>query len=263
MSQCSGSDAPISKGEKLNKGQCPRNDVERNSMKDKPYASAVGSLMYAQVCTRPDIAFAVGVLGRFQSNVGLAHWTAAKKVMHCLQRTKDFKLVFNRSENLEVVGYSDSDYSGCTDDMKFTSGYIFLMGGGPISWKSVKQTIIASSTMQAEFVALFEATKQVVWLRNFISELKVVDSISRPLRVWCDNTSAVCFSKNNKKTSSSKHIEIKYLLVKEKVCSKEVEVEHISMEKMVVDPLTKDLAVGVFKRHVSSMGIVDSFDVFG
>ncbi|XP_043714493.1 secreted RxLR effector protein 161-like [Telopea speciosissima] len=230
-------------------------------MKDKPYALAVGSLIYAQVCTRPDIAFAVSVLGRFQSDAGLAHWTAAKKVMRYLLRTRDFKLVYRRDERLEVVGYSDSDFSGCTDDMKSTSGYVFLMGGGAISWKSVKQTIIASFTIQAEFVALFEATTQAVWLRNFIAELRVVDTISKPLQLWCDNNSAVIFSKNNKKSNSSKHIEIKYLLVREKVIEGEVDVAHIPIEKMVADPLTKALSVGVFRGHVTRMGLVESFDM--
>ncbi|XP_043725761.1 secreted RxLR effector protein 161-like [Telopea speciosissima] len=150
------------KGDKLNTEQCPINEVEKGSMTNIRYASAVGSLMYAQVCTRPDIAFTVGVLGRFQSNASLAHWTAAKKVMRYLQRTKDPMLVYHRCDQLEVVGYSDSDYGGCIDDLKSTSGYIFMLAGGAISWRSAKQTILASSTMQAEFVALYEATKQAV-----------------------------------------------------------------------------------------------------
>ncbi|XP_043705466.1 secreted RxLR effector protein 161-like [Telopea speciosissima] len=262
MSQCSGNDAPISKGDKLNKQQCSKNNLERDSMKDKPYTSAMGSLMYAQVRTRPDITFAVSVLKRFQFDAGLAHWIAAKKVMRYLLRTRDFRLVYRSDDRLEVVGYSDSGFSGCIDDMKSTSGYVFLMGGGAVSWKSVKQRIITSSTMQVEFVALFEATKQAVWLRNFITELKVVDSISKPLRLWCDNNSAVIFSKNNKKSNSSKHIEIKYLLVREKVTEGEVDVIHILTEKMVVDPLTKALSVGVFRGHVTSMGLIEYFDIF-
>ncbi|KAL0400200.1 UNVERIFIED_CONTAM: Retrovirus-related Pol polyprotein from transposon TNT 1-94 [Sesamum radiatum] len=91
-------------GDKLHLNQCPRNDLEREQMKDIPYASAIGSLMYAQVCTRPDIAFAVGMLGRYQSNPGLDHWRAAKKVMRYLQGTKDYMLMYRRTENLEVVG---------------------------------------------------------------------------------------------------------------------------------------------------------------
>ncbi|KAL0334044.1 UNVERIFIED_CONTAM: Retrovirus-related Pol polyprotein from transposon TNT 1-94 [Sesamum angustifolium] len=104
MKDCSSSVAPIVKGDKLHLNQCPRNDLERKQMKDIPYASAIRSLMYAQVCTKPDIAFAVGILGRYQSNPDLDHWRATKKVMRYLQGMKDYMLMYRRTENLEVVG---------------------------------------------------------------------------------------------------------------------------------------------------------------
>ncbi|RVW18321.1 Retrovirus-related Pol polyprotein from transposon TNT 1-94 [Vitis vinifera] len=113
MKNCSPSVSPIVKGDRFNLDQCPKNDLEREQMKNIPYASAVGSLMYAQVCTRPDIAFAVGMLGRYQSNPGIDHWKVAKKVMRYLQGTKDYKLMYRRTSNLEVVGYSDSDLLLC------------------------------------------------------------------------------------------------------------------------------------------------------
>ena len=101
-----------------------------------PYASTVGSLMYAQTCTRPDISFAVGMLGRYQINPRLENWKVAKKVMRYLQGTKDYMLTFRRSDNLEVIGYSDSDFPGCVDSRKSTFGYLFLLAGGAISWTS-------------------------------------------------------------------------------------------------------------------------------
>src|SRR5438270_10991178 len=174
-------------------------------MQNIPYASVVGSLMYAQTCTRPDISFAVGMLGRYQSNPGMEHWRAAKKVMRYLQGTKDYMLTYRRSDQLEVIGYSDADFAGCVDSRKSTSGFVFLLAGRAISWKSVKQSITASSTMEAEFVACFEATSHALWLRNFISGLGVVDSIARPLRIYCDNTAVVCFSKNGKFSRGSTH----------------------------------------------------------
>jgi hypothetical protein len=185
MENCSTSVAPIRKGDKFNLMQCPQNELERKQMEGIPYASAVGSLMYAQTCTRPDISFAVGMLGRYQHNPGIDHWKAAKKVMRYLQGTKDFMLTFRRSDSLEVIGYSDSDFAGCIDSRKSTFGYLFMLVGGAISWKSAKQTIIASSTMEAEFVACFEATVHGLWLRNFISRLGIVDYVSKPLRIYC------------------------------------------------------------------------------
>jgi len=168
MENCSVSVAPLQKGDKFSLMQCPQNEWERKQMERIPYASAVGSLMYAQTCTRPDISFVVGILGRYQSNPGMDHWKATKKVMRYLQGTKDYMLTFKRSDHLEVIGYSDSDFAGCVDSRKSTFGYLFLLAGGAISWKSAKQTIIASSTMEAEFVACFEATIHGLWLRNFI-----------------------------------------------------------------------------------------------
>ncbi|XP_048599837.1 secreted RxLR effector protein 161-like [Brassica napus] len=160
-----------------------------------PYASVVGSLNYVQTCTRPDINFAVGMLGRYQSNPGMDHWKAAKKVLRYLQGTKENMLTYRRSDQLEVIGYSDSDYAGCVDSRKSTFGYLFLLAGGAISWKSGKQSVIATSTMEAEFVACFEATIHALWLRNFISGLRIVDTIAKPLRIYCDNSAAVFFFK--------------------------------------------------------------------
>ena len=102
-------------------------------MKAMPYASAVGSIMYAQVCTRPDLAYVTGVLGRYQKNPGLDHWKAVKKVLRYLQGTKNYMLTYGKSDNLVVVGYSDADFAGCVDDKKSTSGYIFTLAGGAIS----------------------------------------------------------------------------------------------------------------------------------
>ncbi|XP_035549735.1 secreted RxLR effector protein 161-like [Juglans regia] len=158
-----------------------------------PYASVVGSLIYAQICTRPAISFAVGMLGCYQSNPGMSHWKAAKRVLRYLQGTKDYQLTFKRTDILEVTGYSDSDFAGCSDSRKSTLGYVFLLAGGAILWRSMKQTITASSTMEAEFVTCFEATVHGLWLRNFISRLVVVDSIARPLRIYCDNSTEVFF----------------------------------------------------------------------
>ena len=224
-------------------------------MKNIPYASVVGSLMYAQVCTRPDIAFIVGMLGRYQSNPSIDHWRAAKKVMRYLQGTKDYMLMYRHTDNLDVIGYPYSDFAGCVDSRKSTSGYIFMMAGGAISWRSTKQTLTATSTMEAEFVSCFEATSHGVWIKSFISGLRIMDSISKPLRIFCDNSVAVFMAKNNKSGSRSKHIDIKYLVIRERVKEKKVVIEHISTELMIADPLTKGMPPLKFKDHVEKMGL--------
>ena len=155
------------KGEKLNLNLCPNNDLEREQMKDIPYISDVGSLMYAQVCTRPDISFVVGMLGRYQSNSGLDHWRAAKKVLRYLQGINEYMLMYKGSDYLEVIGYSDSDFAGSVDSRKSTSGYIFILDGGAISWRSDKQTLVTSSTMKAEFCLLFQCYLTWCMIKEF------------------------------------------------------------------------------------------------
>ncbi|XP_075103780.1 secreted RxLR effector protein 161-like [Nicotiana tabacum] len=216
--------------------QCPKNDVEQKEMESIPYFSIVGSLMYAQTCTRPDISFAIGMLGRYQSNPKIDHWKATKKVLRYLKGTKDYMLMYRRSKHLEVVGYSDSDFAGCVDTRKSTFGYLFQLAEGATSWKSAKRFVIATSTMEAEFVACFEATIHALWLRNFISGLGVVDTITKPLKIYCDNSGAVFFSKNDKYSKGAKHMELKYFTVKEEVQKQRVSLEHIRTDLMITDP---------------------------
>jgi hypothetical protein len=256
MHKCSASPAPIVKGDRYGDFQCPRNQYELDQMKVVPYASAVGSLQYAQVCTRPDLAFVIGLLGRFQSNLGIEHWKLVKKVLLYLQGTKGLVMMYRRIYSLQIVGYTDSDYAG--DDRKSTSGYVFTLAGGAISCKSSKQTVTTLSTEYVEFVVCFEASGQVNWLKKFIPGLKVVDSIDKPLKLYCDNASVVQYAHNNRSSGAAKHIDIKYYVVKDKVWDQIISLEHIRTEKMLVDPLTKGLPPKVFKEHVAGMGLRES-----
>jgi len=128
----------VAKGDKVGLNQCSKNDFEEKEMQTIPYASAIGSLMYAQVCTHPDIAYVTGMLGRYLSNPRVDHWKAAKRVLRYLQRTKYYMLTYRRSDQLEIIRYTDSDFAGCQDSMKSTLGYLYLLAGGAVSWKSAK-----------------------------------------------------------------------------------------------------------------------------
>lgn len=231
----------MAKGDKFSLNQCPKNDFEKREIQKIPYASLVGSLMYAQVCTRPDIAYITGILGRYLSDPRIDNWKAAKRVLQYLQRTKDYMLTYRSLANLEIIGYSDSDFAGCQDSIKSMSGYIYMLAGGAISWKSAKQSLIASSTMTAEFIVCYEAFNHGVWLRNFITGLRIVDDIERPLKLFYDNKSTDLYSNNNRSSSKSKHIDIKFLVVKERVQSGQLSIEHIGTNFMVADPVTKGL----------------------
>ena len=128
-----------------------------------------------------------------------------------------------------------------------------MMIEGAVSWKSVKQTLTTSSTMEVEYVTCYEAYCHAIWLRNFISVLEVVHSISRPLKLFCDNSAVVSFSRN---TSRSKHIDVKFFFVIEKVVESLISVKHTLMTSMLVDPLTKGLPICVFQEHVTRMGLL-------
>ena len=173
-----------------------------------------------------------------------------------LQGTKYLMLTYRRTNTLGVIGFSDSDYKGYVDDKKSTSGYIFMRVEAAISWKSVKQTITVSSTMEAEYVAYYEVTYDAIWLRNFISALEVVHSISRPLKLFCDNSAAVSFSKNIRRTSLSKHIDVKFFFVKEKVAESLILVEHMPTTSMLTDTLTKGLPICISQEHVTRMELL-------
>ena len=143
------------------------------------------------------------MLSRYQSNPGIEHWKAVKKVLRYLQGSKDYMLTYKRINNLEIFAYSNSNYSCCKDTRRSTYDYVFMLYDGPISWKSHKQSLVSSSTMEAEYIACYEAMCHAIWLRNFVSSLHVVDSIMRPLRIYYDNSVVVQFSKNINTTRGS------------------------------------------------------------
>ncbi|XP_070004202.1 secreted RxLR effector protein 161-like [Nicotiana sylvestris] len=176
---------PFRHGISMSKDQSPKMTDEIEKMKAVPYASAVGSLMYAMLCTRPDICFTVGMVSRFQFNPGREHWTDVKHIINYLKRTRDYMLVYH-SGDLAPVGYTDSDFQSDRDSRKSTSGYVFTLGGRAISWRSIKQSCVADSTMEAEYVAASEAAKEAIWLRNFLKELNVVPSVQAPIVLYCD-----------------------------------------------------------------------------
>src|ERR1043165_8778811 len=161
---------PLGSHLKLTKDQCPRTEEEKANMARVPYASAVGSLMYAMVCTRPDIAHAVGVVSRFLSNPGREHWEAVKWVLRYLKGTSKMGLCFKGKDSV-LRGYTDADLGGCKDTFKSTTGFVFTVGGTTVSWMSRLQKSVALSTTEAEYMAIAEASKELVWLKAFLEEL--------------------------------------------------------------------------------------------
>jgi hypothetical protein len=195
------------------------------------------------------------MLGRYQKSPDISHWNKIKKALKYIQDINDLMLTYERSDNLEIVGYSDLDFAGCLNTDRSTSGYVFKLAGGAISWSSSKQTIMTSSTMYTEFVACYETVGQAMWLKKFVPGLRVVDSIERPLKLYCDNEPTVLDAHNNKKTKATKHINIRFYVVKEKIQDQTISLEHISTKKKIADPLTKGLPPSVFREHLADMSL--------
>src|SRR3954465_2556048 len=182
-------------------------------MSSKPYASAIGSIMYAMLCTRPDVALAVSLTNRFQSNPGMDHWIAVKNVLKYLRRTKDLVLVYGGcEEELAVTGYVDASLGTDPDDSKSQTGYVFMLNSGAISWRSGKQSVVAQSTMESEYIAACEASNEAHWLTKFVINLGVFPSCTDPVGIFCDNTGAIANAKKPKTHSTPKNNLPKYHL---------------------------------------------------
>ncbi|RRC42244.1 transposon Pol polyprotein [Escherichia coli] len=247
---------PMQHGIVLSKAQCPISSQDKDRMKSIPYASAIGSIMYAMLCTRPDVAYSVSVTSRYQQNPGEPHWVAVKNILKYLRRTKDMFLVFGGSEDeISVTGYSDASFQTDRDDFRSQSGYVFTLNGGAISWKSSKQDTIADSTTEAEYIAASDAAKEAVWLRNFLSDLRVVASISRPIDIFCDNSGAVAQAKEPREHHKSRHVLRKYHLTREIIGRGDVRICKIPTDDNVADPLTKPLARVKHEAHANSIGM--------
>jgi hypothetical protein len=152
---------PFRHGVPLTKKQCPKTPQEEEHMRNVPYASVVGSLMYAILCTRPDICFAVDMVSRYQSNPRPTHWVTVKHILKYVRRTRDYILVYH-CEDLTTIGYTDSEFQLDRDSRKSTSRYVYTLDGGAISWRSVKQSCNTDFTMEAEYVVACEAEKEAV-----------------------------------------------------------------------------------------------------
>ncbi|KAK1606139.1 hypothetical protein QYE76_029812 [Lolium multiflorum] len=181
---------PMLPGKVLSKTQGPATAEERERMSNIPYASAVGSIMYAMLCTRPDIAHAVSLTSRYQSDPGMEHWTAVKNILKYLKRTKDMFLCYGGDQELVVNGYTDS-------------------------WASSKQCTVAKSSTESEYIAASEASSEAVWMKRFIVELGVVPSALDPLIIYCDNMGAIANAQEPRSHKRLKHIKLRYHSIRE------------------------------------------------
>lgn len=207
-----------------------------------PYREAVGSLLFLASVTRPDIAFAVNIVCRYVNNPSFQHVNAVKRIIRYLIGTKHIGIQYKSGH--ELVGYSDSDFAGDVESRKSTTGYLYLMNNGPITWASHKQQTVALSTMEAEFMAACDAAKELLWLKQFLTELG--ESQCKCTDLFVDNQAAIKLISNPVYHKRSKHIDIKYNFIREKVELGYLSVKYISSNMQLSDFLTKALPTNKF-----------------
>jgi hypothetical protein len=220
--------------------------------KEVPYKELIGGLLYASGWTRPDIAYATGQVSRYMDTHNKEHWMAAKRIPRYLKGTKDAYIQYARCQGeLMMECYSDSDWAGDHDDRKSTSGYLITLAGGPISWRSKKQQVVALSTAEAEYVAMTEACQEVVYLRPLLKELD--EEQKGPTLVYQDNQASIVISKDLCFHKRTKHIDIKYHYVRELVQKQIVQPVYIPTTDMKADMFTKPLSRDKFERCIKDI----------
>ncbi|KAG2758651.1 hypothetical protein Pcac1_g29243 [Phytophthora cactorum] len=251
---------PQDPGLKLTKAMCEGGCKHDETMANVPYRNAVGCLMYLMVGTRPDLAAAVGVLSQFAADPCPTHWQALKRVFRYIQGTKTHGIEFQGSCEDGLQGYSDADWAGDIESRRSTSGYAFMMNGGCISWRSKKQRTVALSSTEAEYMALSEATQEAAWLKVFLCELGEMAN-DEAVKIYEDNQGSIALAKNPEFHKRTKHIDIRYHFVREKVEDGQVVLQYVSTTDMLADIMTKPIPATQFGVLRNKLGIQASMAV--
>ena len=250
------------------------NNKQATEAEIKRYQAMIGSVMFAMIETRPDISFAVSAVSRFAQNPSNVHFEAAKLIIRYLKTTRTRGIRYGGPESeFKVIGYSDADWGGDKNTRKSTSGFIFMFNGGAISWASRKQSTVALSSTESEYMALTAAAKEMKWLKFLLTDLKLHD-LSTELKVneteayhsvkegtpkgLCtdlkgDNQGAIALAHNPVNHARTKHIDIQYHFIREQVTNGTIDLEYIPTEAMVADGCTKALAKVKFQRFIDAL----------
>ena len=242
---------PITPGANLSKDDAPSDDTEATRMKKTPYREAIGSLMYAGVATRPDIAFAVSTLSQFLKNPGETHWQVVKRIFCYLAGTKNHALTYGNEQH-DLLRFTDAD--GASQEHRHTiSGFAFLIDGATVSWASRKQELVTLSTAEAEYVAATHAAKESIWLRRLIEPL--FGPIPTPITLLCDNQAALCLATDDNYHARTKHIDIRFHFIRKTISDGHINMKYCPTDEMTADILTKALPKFKVAIHSLALGI--------
>lgn len=236
------------------------NPENREPNRSNDYTSLLGSLQYLAIATRPDIAYAVNRLAAYTANPSLQHYTAAKRVLRYVKGTKHYGITYRNDTTRHVgpsdsnlfYGFSDAAFAN-TEDKRSISGYVFLANGGAITWGSKKQTAIALSSTEAEYVALSEASREAMWLRHLYGELGFIQK--EPILLLGDNDGSIAMTKNPQFHKRTKHVDIRWHWVRELVSDGLITISDCRDPQQTADILTKQLPRPKFTKHVGELGL--------
>jgi hypothetical protein len=265
MAECNGVATPMDSASRLRA-------VEPGTMNSSPcdqqhYQSIVGSIMYAMQGTRPDFAYTMSALSRFNANPTTTHKGAAKRALRYMRSTTDYGITYDEQQvqDLVLTGYADSDWASDKDTRKSTTGYVFMLNGGAVSWKSSQQKSTALSSTEAEYMAYTEAAKEAIWLRRILIEIDLREPYSedsahrskwgQPITIRIDNHGAFDLAHNPKHHDRTKHIDIRHHFIREAIEGKLIQLVKTPTQEQLADILTKPLSKGLFEKHRYGMGI--------
>jgi hypothetical protein len=244
---------PLPPGIKLGRELCPSDADEIKQMAKVPYRELIGLLLWIARGTRPDISYAVNMLCQVLDNPGRIHWECAKRVVRYLKGTRDYRLTYGHTRD-GLIGFSDSNFASPDLGYKSLSGFAFLFDGGAISWSAKKQPIVTLSTAEAEYVALTHAARELVWIRNLISEL--LQPFKLPTILFADNRSSILIAQSpNTFHPRTKHIALRFHYIRDVVSSKVISLVWIDTHSNIADLFTKSLEVSKTQSFAFGLGL--------
>ena len=238
----------------------PKEENEKLLGPEVPYLSAIGALMYLVNCTRPDIAFSVNLLARYSSTPTLRHWNGVKHLLRYLRGTSDTGLFYSKVPKLELLGYTDAGYLSDPHKARSQSGYVFTYGDTAISWRYVKQTMVATSSNHSELLAIHEASRECMWLRSMIQHIRDSSGLSpisnTATSLYEDNTAYIAQLKGGYiKGDRIKHISPKFFHMHELQNNGEIDIQQIRSSDNPADLFTKALPAETFKKFLRQIGM--------
>ena len=226
---------------------------ELDEIKKLPYRSLVGCLLYLSIGTCPDITYSVQQLSQYLDCYSYAHWNAAIHVVRYLSGTQELKLCLSGTNQISLLGFTDSDWANCLDTRRSVGGHPYTLGSGVVSWQARKQKTMAASSCEAEYTAAFEASKEGIWLRTLLNSID--HATTAPTTICCDNNAAINLSEDPALHDRIKHLNIKHHFLCERVQSNEISLSYINTNDNIADIFTKALDIKKFNRFHQFLGL--------